>query len=709
MNATGQVTDEQTRNGVETVSTRNPSTGWLLGQTVTSHADDENLVQGLKLKFDEAGNLRTRMRSEPRDMADSTETFGYDLLDRLTSSEVKVPMEGYDNPESFAYDTLGIGNLTQKGGKTYTYGGCGAGPHAVCKVGGGTAYAYDLNGNMTAGNDRTVSYNGANKVTRISHATGATDSGNADVAEFAYGADGNRVVQSVGTTTSGSTDVAESARTIYVGLGGTGKGIYERTTRGTTIEHVHFIYAGGAHGGNAFALRVVTEDSSATGQLSSTNTAVMKYNHFDHLGSVTATSDDMGKVVGLALGGANATAMGYDAWGAQRSPDGKAANPTTSYPLPVGHRQFTGHETIPNVGLVNMNGRVYDPELGRFLSPDPNVQFAADLQSYNRYTYAANNPLRYTDPTGYSWYSFLSSPTFWIGAFETVAGIVGCAYTGGALCLAWGAAMIAENSMMALSMGASWRQVVTSDVVSIGAMLVGGAVGGAITSGESGMSGAMLSGAIAGAVTAGITTPILGGSLGQNLLMGIAMGAMGGALQSSLQGTNPVSQAAEEQQGGDLSARKGNFKFAPWTSDDAYNHDPDVMADRQAQIDLAVKTHGYYFLEGKMPMYDPDLGTEGLTLSDGTVTIGPKGFNSEGYLTSTVEHESVHAEQIRDYGGFTEARTNVNEVQAYDRELSSAKANGLTTDEIARIQEYRQPYYDNLTTWQKASAWLGSY
>ena len=50
-----------------------------------------------------------------------------------------------------------------------------------------------------------------------------------------------------------------------------------------------------------------------------------------------------------------------------------------------------------------MNGRFYDPSLGRFLSPDPNVQFAADLQSYNRYSYCGNNPLRYTDPTGTFW------------------------------------------------------------------------------------------------------------------------------------------------------------------------------------------------------------------------------------------------------------------------------------------------------------------
>jgi hypothetical protein len=110
---------------------------------------------------------------------------------------------------------------------------------------------------------------------------------------------------------------------------------------------------------------------------------------------------------------------------------------------------------------------------------------------------------------------------------------------------------MAENSVMALAMGASWKQVVTSDVISIGAMFVGGAVGGAFSGGDSGMAGSVLGGAIAGAVTAGITTPLLGGNLGENLLMGVAMGALGGAVQYSLQGTNPVSQnAAGEQQGG---------------------------------------------------------------------------------------------------------------------------------------------------------------
>lgn len=53
------------------------------------------------------------------------------------------------------------------------------------------------------------------------------------------------------------------------------------------------------------------------------------------------------------------------------------------------------------VGLIHMNGRVYDPTIGRFLSADPFIQAPNNLQSYNRYSYVINNPLRYTDPSGY--------------------------------------------------------------------------------------------------------------------------------------------------------------------------------------------------------------------------------------------------------------------------------------------------------------------
>lgn len=78
---------------------------------------------------------------------------------------------------------------------------------------------------------------------------------------------------------------------------------------------------------------------------------------------------------------------------------------------PLLNRGFTGHEHLDAVNLVNMNGRIYDPVIGRFLSADPFVQYPDFTQSYNRYSYVLNNPLSFTDPSGY----FLSGFFHWIG------------------------------------------------------------------------------------------------------------------------------------------------------------------------------------------------------------------------------------------------------------------------------------------------------
>ena len=63
-------------------------------------------------------------------------------------------------------------------------------------------------------------------------------------------------------------------------------------------------------------------------------------------------------------------------------------------------RGYTGHEMLPEFGLINMNGRMYDPQLGRFLSPDNYIQMPENSQNFNRYSYCLNNPLKYTDPSG---------------------------------------------------------------------------------------------------------------------------------------------------------------------------------------------------------------------------------------------------------------------------------------------------------------------
>ena len=113
----------------------------------------------------------------------------------------------------------------------------------------------------------------------------------------------------------------------------------------------------------------------------------------DQIGSLT-------EIVDASTG--TVTKQSFDAWGNKRSvSDWRNA---ASYNLFAG-RGFTGHEHLEAFALINMNGRVYDPAVGRFISPDPYVQQPDFSQSYNRYSYCLNNPLLYTDPTGYNWFN----------------------------------------------------------------------------------------------------------------------------------------------------------------------------------------------------------------------------------------------------------------------------------------------------------------
>ncbi len=115
----------------------------------------------------------------------------------------------------------------------------------------------------------------------------------------------------------------------------------------------------------------------------------------DHLGSVDELLDAQGALV---------QPMSFAAWGARRDPDdwtGLAEAAAAAFDGCATTRGFTGHEMLDAVGAVHMNGRLYDPALGRFLRADPFVQFPANLQSHNRYSYALNNPLAHTDPSGH--------------------------------------------------------------------------------------------------------------------------------------------------------------------------------------------------------------------------------------------------------------------------------------------------------------------
>ena len=147
---------------------------------------------------------------------------------------------------------------------------------------------------------------------------------------------------------------------------------------GGVVQWTNYLSAGGEMVG----MRVDRSDA----------TTYTRYFHKDHLGSIATITDAAGAVV---------ERLSYDAWGKRRfphgqdDPSGSIASQTT--------RGFTGHEQLADVGLIHMNGRVYDPMLGRFGTPDPMTEDPYNSQGWNRYTYVGNSPLNATDPSGYCW------------------------------------------------------------------------------------------------------------------------------------------------------------------------------------------------------------------------------------------------------------------------------------------------------------------
>ena len=112
----------------------------------------------------------------------------------------------------------------------------------------------------------------------------------------------------------------------------------------------------------------------------------MYYTHTDHLGSITEVTNQNGILM---------QRMAYNAWGVREL---LVNNISATYPSFMFDRGYTGHEHLDAFNLINMNGRLYDPILGRMLSPDNFAQ--SSTQGLNHYSYAMNNPMVYTDPDG---------------------------------------------------------------------------------------------------------------------------------------------------------------------------------------------------------------------------------------------------------------------------------------------------------------------
>jgi len=208
---------------------------------------------------------------------------------------------------------------------------------------------------------------------------------------------------------------------------------------GGEIKKNHYIFAGGG----AIAIR---EQSNKTGEK-------LRYLHKDHLGSVMAYSNETGGLV---------EELSYDAWGRRRNADTWEYISLTN--AKIWHpRGFTGHEHLDIFEMINMNGRMYDPVLGRFLSPDPFVQAPDYTQGLNRYAYCLNNPLSLVDPSGYSWFS-----KHWKSLVSAVVGITVSALIPGAgigyIMLAGAAGGAAAGLVGALLNGANLGQLARSTI-----------------------------------------------------------------------------------------------------------------------------------------------------------------------------------------------------------------------------------------------------
>lgn len=300
------------------------------------------LIENAGYDYNDFGSLTSRTDV----LNGQSESFGYDNVDRLTSAQIA-------GNTAVSYDFNAIGNMTTKSdlGDPLLYELPQL--HALSGVTRGATVDvlnYDANGNLSHGdNQPTISWSSYNMPIQITKG-GVTYN-------FSYAPDRSRYKKVKGAETTHYVD-----------------GSYERINVSFFIGHRHYIRANG---------KVVMIRSAYPGG------ALHQYVHRDHLGSVTALTDEATGTV--------AARFSYDAWGQRRD----ALNWSLPAPPSTEPRGYTGHEHLDDVGLIHMNGRLYSPSLGRMLSPDPVTQAPEDGQNYNRYSYANNNPLKYTDPSGF--------------------------------------------------------------------------------------------------------------------------------------------------------------------------------------------------------------------------------------------------------------------------------------------------------------------
>lgn len=515
--ALGNWTWYRTGNDVDTLRSHDQANGWiqtlLSGFGSASSAD----VQSLNYTWDDNGNLAKRVDQLQGGMYES---FTYDALDRVRTSRV-FPVSGTAEPQvTYAYDA--IGNIVSRS-DVGTYAYAGPRPHAVTATTGvasrASTFTYDANGNQLTGLGRTIEWTSHNLPSRITQGTRRVT--------YTYGAE-RQLVRAISVLPS--TDL--SADDVLYAGGGT----YQQHRRGSVMTHRYLIQAGG----RTIGTLTVGSGSGAT--------KAVEYFHHDHLDSVSV----------ITRAGAVGERHAFDAFGKRRHANWRSDSGdvllNATHDVDSG---FTGHEHADHVGVIHMGGRVYDPVLGRFTSPDPFVQFPDNSQAYNRYSYVLNNPLSNTDPSGFflkrikrelrrwerDFRHEIRRPDSLLGTGVRLAGSVGALYCGKAYVAcaagveaATGRAQGLKGSALmqstAIAAGAAYGFNYVGNEYAAGSFsnVVGHGVVGGISSlaGGSGFGPGFLSGAVSGWGGAFVPDSVVMGSVASAVLGGTASEIGGG-------------------------------------------------------------------------------------------------------------------------------------------------------------------------------------
>lgn len=359
-NAAGQLQRESVNNGTVVTNHQYDVTG-LLTRRYTDGPGTVGRMDDLTVGYD--GNRNVTSRTET--VSQRQEDYTYDTLNRLETWRLRQGTN-IDNTSTYVYNT--VGNLASetltgrpdRADVTYGYGEDGAPPQALTSR-NGQKYGYDAVGRQITGPQRTVAYSRAGLPTMLTWEGGGRT-------EYAYDADGARVLKR---------DAAQTV--VYV------PGYFERRTpAGANDREIHNISQIVVNGRTVAQVNHV--QAASGGPVTDTRTW---YLHTDQQGSTTLTSRSNGQLA----------AAYYDPFGQRVDAAGK--------PLDNSRRDgprsgYTGHEHDDEYGLINMKGRIYDPEARRFLTPDP-IQIPLSSQTHNRYSYVRNNPATLTDPTGFVW------------------------------------------------------------------------------------------------------------------------------------------------------------------------------------------------------------------------------------------------------------------------------------------------------------------